>query len=331
MRPYRPGRTARRRQVGGGGVPASADDRADGHRDRLTSVLSAQGSGAQWPNQSTSTSPRPSPRCPGRRRRRTPPSCPGCRPREVPRPVRRPNRQQAPRPGGALAALAAARASTRSARRATRATPPSRPRCAPPIRRCCTTVRAASSCSARARSSGSDPLRDVLLGVVAATEDPISGGRHKVFGRHDLARHPADLDDRLPPAARGRGGVLHRAGRQTAASKRRGPPTRSRCAASATRRPTTRPRSAPSTPPCTLPTRASAAAAVRLRGQRHRHQHQDPAGLDRRATTANRAGLRYFSGRRHRPARGLRRRRAGRRVGARRTASRRSCTCARCG
>lgn len=33
---------------------------------------------------------------------------------------------------------------------------------------------------------GSDPLRDVLLGLVAATEEPISGGRHKVFGRHDL-------------------------------------------------------------------------------------------------------------------------------------------------
>ncbi|MCG7597984.1 thiamine pyrophosphate-dependent enzyme [Mycobacterium sp. PSTR-4-N] len=33
---------------------------------------------------------------------------------------------------------------------------------------------------------GSDPLRDVLLGLVAATEEPISGGRHKVFGRYDL-------------------------------------------------------------------------------------------------------------------------------------------------
>ncbi|KRD17060.1 MFS transporter [Mycobacterium sp. Root265] len=33
---------------------------------------------------------------------------------------------------------------------------------------------------------GSDPLRDVLLGLVAATEEPIAGGRHKVFGRRDL-------------------------------------------------------------------------------------------------------------------------------------------------
>jgi 2-oxoisovalerate dehydrogenase E1 component len=39
----------------------------------------------------------------------------------------------------------------------------------------------------RARQvGGSDPLRDVLLGIVAATEEPISGGRHKVFGRTDL-------------------------------------------------------------------------------------------------------------------------------------------------
>lgn len=39
----------------------------------------------------------------------------------------------------------------------------------------------------RARQcGGSDPLRDVLLGMVAASEEPISGGRHKVFGRHDI-------------------------------------------------------------------------------------------------------------------------------------------------
>ncbi|KMO83610.1 MFS transporter [Mycolicibacterium chubuense] len=33
---------------------------------------------------------------------------------------------------------------------------------------------------------GSNALRDVLLGMVAAIDEPISGGRHKVFGRHDL-------------------------------------------------------------------------------------------------------------------------------------------------
>ncbi|ART71028.1 MFS transporter [Mycobacterium dioxanotrophicus] len=37
-----------------------------------------------------------------------------------------------------------------------------------------------------AQVDGSDAVRDVLLGLVAATTEPISGGRHKVFGRHDL-------------------------------------------------------------------------------------------------------------------------------------------------
>ena len=37
-----------------------------------------------------------------------------------------------------------------------------------------------------AQVDGSDPLRDVLLSLVGATEEPISGGRHKVFGRYDL-------------------------------------------------------------------------------------------------------------------------------------------------
>ncbi len=38
----------------------------------------------------------------------------------------------------------------------------------------------------RARRAGVDAVRDVLLGLVAAAEDPISGGRHKVFGRREL-------------------------------------------------------------------------------------------------------------------------------------------------
>ncbi|MES9543996.1 thiamine pyrophosphate-dependent enzyme [Actinomadura sp. NPDC000600] len=33
---------------------------------------------------------------------------------------------------------------------------------------------------------GQDPLRDVLLGLVAAAEEPIAGGRHKVFGSRPL-------------------------------------------------------------------------------------------------------------------------------------------------
>src|SRR3954447_15680519 len=62
----------------------------------------------------------------------------------------------------------------------------------------------------------SDGLRDVLLGIVAATKEPISGGRHKVRSARS-AHHPADLDDRLPPSASGRGRLLHRPGRQARA------------------------------------------------------------------------------------------------------------------
>ena len=56
---------------------------------------------------------------------------------------------------------------------------------------------------ARARQvGGSDPVRDVLLGLVAATVEPIAGGRHKVFGRHDLAIIPqtSTIASHLPRA-----------------------------------------------------------------------------------------------------------------------------------
>ncbi len=49
---------------------------------------------------------------------------------------------------------------------------------------------------------GIDGLRDVLLGLVAAADDPISGGRHKVFGRHELAVIPqtSTIASHLPRA-----------------------------------------------------------------------------------------------------------------------------------
>ncbi|MFZ2173843.1 MAG: thiamine pyrophosphate-dependent enzyme [Rhodococcus sp. (in: high G+C Gram-positive bacteria)] len=56
---------------------------------------------------------------------------------------------------------------------------------------------------ARARQvGGRDPIRDVLLGIVAAADEPISGGRHKVFGRHDLAVIPqtSTIASHLPRA-----------------------------------------------------------------------------------------------------------------------------------
>jgi 2-oxoisovalerate dehydrogenase E1 component len=49
---------------------------------------------------------------------------------------------------------------------------------------------------------GHDPRRDVLLGLVAATDEPMTGGRHKVFGHHDLAVIPqtSTIASHLPRA-----------------------------------------------------------------------------------------------------------------------------------
>ncbi|MBQ6644778.1 MAG: MFS transporter [Saccharopolyspora sp.] len=49
---------------------------------------------------------------------------------------------------------------------------------------------------------GQDPLRDVLLGVVASAEEPISAGRHKVFGHGDLGIIPqtSTIASHLPRA-----------------------------------------------------------------------------------------------------------------------------------
>ena len=52
------------------------------------------------------------------------------------------------------------------------------------------------------RLGGTDPIRDVLLGVVAAAADPISGGRHKVFGSAPAAVLPqtSTIASHLPRA-----------------------------------------------------------------------------------------------------------------------------------
>ena len=50
--------------------------------------------------------------------------------------------------------------------------------------------------------SGIDPARDILHGVAAAADEPISGGRHKVFGRRELAVIPqtSTIASHLPRA-----------------------------------------------------------------------------------------------------------------------------------
>ncbi|MEO6653068.1 MAG: transketolase C-terminal domain-containing protein [Ilumatobacteraceae bacterium] len=41
-------------------------------------------------------------------------------------------------------------------------------------------------CARSQQVPGHDPVRDVLSGMLALTDEPIAGGRHKVFGHHDL-------------------------------------------------------------------------------------------------------------------------------------------------
>ena len=56
---------------------------------------------------------------------------------------------------------------------------------------------------ARARQvEGIDPVRDILQGMFASVDEPIAGGRHKVFGRHELAIIPqtSTIASHLPRA-----------------------------------------------------------------------------------------------------------------------------------
>ncbi|HRC08883.1 MAG TPA: thiamine pyrophosphate-dependent enzyme, partial [Miltoncostaeales bacterium] len=56
---------------------------------------------------------------------------------------------------------------------------------------------------ARARQvTGIDPVMDILRGMFASVDEPIAGGRHKVFGRHELAIIPqtSTIASHLPRA-----------------------------------------------------------------------------------------------------------------------------------
>jgi 2-oxoisovalerate dehydrogenase E1 component len=57
-------------------------------------------------------------------------------------------------------------------------------------------------CARAHQVPGIDPLRDVLLGVAASADEPIAGGRHKVFGRAELAVIPqtSTIASHLPRA-----------------------------------------------------------------------------------------------------------------------------------
>ena len=57
-------------------------------------------------------------------------------------------------------------------------------------------------CARAGQVLGQDPVRDILLGLVAAADEPISGGRHKVFGSQPLAIIPqtSTIASHLPRA-----------------------------------------------------------------------------------------------------------------------------------
>jgi 2-oxoisovalerate dehydrogenase E1 component len=69
-------------------------------------------------------------------------------------------------------------------------------------------------CARAQQVEGSTPVQDVLLGLVAAADEPISGGRHKVFGNHALSVIPqtSTIASHLPRAM-GVGFAIERAQR----------------------------------------------------------------------------------------------------------------------
>ena len=69
-------------------------------------------------------------------------------------------------------------------------------------------------CARAAQVPGVDPVRDVLLGLTASRHEPISGGRHKVFGNPALHVIPqtSTIASHLPRAV-GLAFALHRAQR----------------------------------------------------------------------------------------------------------------------
>ncbi|MDQ6817114.1 MAG: thiamine pyrophosphate-dependent enzyme [Actinomycetota bacterium] len=69
-------------------------------------------------------------------------------------------------------------------------------------------------CARAQQVAGSTPVRDILLGLVAAVDEPIAGGRHKVFGNAELAVIPqtSTIASHLPRAV-GVGFAIDRAER----------------------------------------------------------------------------------------------------------------------
>ena len=126
----------------------------------------------------------------------------------------------------------------------------------------------------------------MLLGLLAATDEPIAGGRHKVFGHHDLAVIPqtSTIASHLPRAL----GVAFAIGRARKLGAPIAWPDDALVVCSfgdASANHSTATGAINTAVRVALPAPA-AAAAPGLRGQRHRHQRAHAARLDRGTPTA---------------------------------------------
>ena len=205
------------------------------------------------------------------------------------------------------------------------------PLCARPTRRCSTTAPVRSTSPGPSRLPGHDPVRDVLAGMLAAgrradRRRPPQGVRPSRPGGD-----PADLDDRVAPAARARCGVRDRTCPRGSACRRRGPPTRSRSArfgdASANH---STAQGAINAACYTRPPGPAAAAAVRVRGQRSRASASRRRQGGSRPHSAGRPALRYAHADGTDPVGVSRGADRARRPRARAPAGRRCCTCGPC-
>ena len=138
---------------------------------------------------------------------------------------------------------------------------------------------------------GHDGVGDVLLGLLASADEPIAGGRHKVFGHAALAVIPqtSTIASHLPRAI----GVAFAIGRARRLGwPRDGQTTHRRVQL---RRRVAQPLDRPGRDQRRRVHRAPGdgdATAARLRGQRAGHQRADTAGWVE-ASLAGRPGLRY--------------------------------------
>ena len=160
-----------------------------------------------------------------------------------------------------------------------------------------------------------DGVGDILRGLLAASDEPIAGGRHKVFGHHDLAVIPqtSTIASHLPRAL----GVAFAIGH----ARRLGVPIDwpgdavAVCSFGDASLNHSTAQGALNAAAWMDARRLAAASAVRLRGQWLGHQRADAGRVG--GTVARRAGAALRVRRRHRPGRRVRRHRGARRGGPR--------------